>query len=452
MKPRNPPPSWRAFFLLGSVLFAPACSETVPLFPKSRCGDQICEWVWTFGSGFGDSASAVVLVPDGIVVAATGGRPLSLDADLLWPTGSGSFLAYLSLEGSLRRAQLVAMDVRVDGLVTLPSGVGLSTWFRNGTVDFAGRMFSATEARQGVVSLHEAQGALTEAFTVTTAGAGRALAMAVWANDLVLAGTYSGTLANGAQNVGEQDGFVASLTPAGQLRWAVTLTSSGSVTATDVCVDAGGRSSSAFSSRDPVTLPGQEPRPAGAYLMSLDAAGQIAQVVALPFEATAVACASTSLVCVAGTVSPEVAAALGFGAATGGPFGGTDVAVAAYDPAGRLVWGQLMGGPGDDAVGALTGTKDGCVVAGTFVGPARFGDRWMGSTAAAGIFGTRLTLEGRASGVMVLPVSETHAVLDVVANDETYYVAGQWSGLLGTNPPLQSRGKDGDGFVLKVHP
>lgn len=211
------------------------------------------------------------------------------------------------------------------------------------------------------------------------------------AGNLYLAGSFRGTVRLGSSDLaarGPADAFVASFDPAGQPRWAIGLGSDEIDEATGVAVDDQGR----------VAVVGYS---AGTFFIG----GQ-------PFDGK----------------------------------GGEDIFVAALDASdGRLLWGRVMGGAGDDRATSVSVAANGdLTVAGFFSGAVDFGTGTLATPQTSiGGFIARYARDGSPRWAQRIASDGALRVMAIAdAGSDRLYAAGSYEGelTLGNLAPLACAG------------
>jgi len=353
------------------------------------------EWAITVAGSGDEIPRALLRTPSGEIIVAveiTG----SIDVDNLSSAGATDI--------AMVRFGTTGMPVAATGLGGLSpqsvkaiapdsGGATLVTGDFSGSISGGAKQANSNGGRDGYVAQLDGQDLVT--WIRAFGGLGQDTCMDVLASptgDIMVAGTFTGSLDTGITSAGGEDVFVARLAPGGAPLWTKTLGDSATQRARAIAATAG----------DHVVLLAEI---AGAPILDGN-----------PLTTT----------------------------------GGTDLLVAELDDTGALVWAKVFGTAGDDLAGELAVDPAGNIVfTGTFAGAYDFGGGAVpgqGFVARLDPAGNHLASRGFASKEMLS--------IQGVAVDETGHIliAGAFSGELDVGPTTLASAGAEDVFVVKLMP
>jgi Beta-propeller repeat len=348
-------------------------------------------------------------------------------------------------------------DVAVDA-----DGNAFVTGFFQGQVTVDGATIASNGNNDILVGKFAPDG---EVLWVTSAGgpgldSGRSIAVDAGGNALVT-GSFDKQAVFGNATLssnGDDDAFVAKLSPGGQVLWAVSLGGPGYDLGHGIAVDASGDVYVTGLFNDQAAFGNTVLASGGShdvFLAKLSPDGQVlwATRVGGPGRdiGYAIVLDAARNIYITGSVDPQAT----FGATTLSSNGHWDIFVAKFSPAGQVLWATSAGGPSDNDGGTDIAVDDGgnVVVIGRFEDQAVLGAATLTSSGKEDTLVVKLSSDGNLLWSTTFGGSDRelgHAL--VTGTGGTIYLTGFFDGGTTFGSTTLTAGGDGDLFVARLSP
>lgn len=274
-----------------------------------------------------------------------------------------------------------------------------------------------------------------------------------WDGNVVVAGSFEGSVDFGGGQLVGDGGFVASFDQQGNHRWSKRFDAVGSALRTSVAVDSSGNVAVTGGFVGSIELGGGviegDPIFGGVFLASFDPSGQHrwSKGFVRPADAhgEAIAIDQAGSVIIAGYTFGD----LDFGGGPLIPSGEADAFIASFDTNGAHIWSGAFGGASYDvARGVAVDDIGNIVIAGSFDAPADFGNGELQSTGTPDIFVASYTQRGSTRWSRAIgSASADYARAVAVDASGNVFVTGNFQGAVDFGGgQVQSVGA-GDAFI-----